>query len=194
MSELKFILTGTPGAGKTTAIAAISDFPPISTDMFATDELSDIKETTTVAMDFGQFSLDDGEIIHLYGTPGQERFRHMWEILVNGGLGLIILIDNSRRDPLADLKIYLDNFRDFIHKTGAVIGITRNDVKQGATLDQFMDLLAAENMVLPVMEVDARSRDDVVMMLDILMSIVEVSSINQTELNHDSTLERDYFI
>lgn len=125
MAQLKFIFTGTPGAGKTTAISAISDFPPVSTDAFATDELSDIKEQTTVAMDFGELTLESGERIGLYGTPGQDRFRHMWEILIRGGLGLIILIDNSRPDPLFDLKIYLDNFRQFILETGAVIGITR---------------------------------------------------------------------
>ena len=118
MAELKFIFTGTPGAGKTTAIASISDFPPVSTDMLTTDELSDVKAGTTVAMDFGEFTLASGERVFLYGTPGQERFRHMWEILIKGGLGLIILVDNTRPNPTADLRMYLENFAEFIRQTG----------------------------------------------------------------------------
>ncbi len=130
MKQIKFIFTGPPGAGKTTAIAAISEFPPVSTDVLSTDDLAKTKEKTTVAMDFGQITLDNGLKIGLYGTPGQERFRFMWEILVQGGLGLIVLIDNRRPDPLKDLEIYLDNFSEFIDKTDAVIGITCSDVKE----------------------------------------------------------------
>lgn len=70
----KIIFTGPMGAGKTTAIAAISEIPPISTEVRCTDEAQALKETTTVAMDYGYFTLEDSSRIHLYGTPGQERF------------------------------------------------------------------------------------------------------------------------
>lgn len=180
MPQLKFIFTGTPGAGKTTAIAAISDFPPVSTDASVTDELIEVKEGTTVAMDFGELTLDSGERIGLYGTPGQERFRHMWEILINGGLGLIILVDNSRPDPIADLKIYLDNFKQFILDTGAVIGITRSDLNPKIGLQNYQDFLEKEGWVLPIFEADARSKDDVLLLLDMLMATVEMNnSMNQ---------------
>lgn len=180
MPQLKFIFTGTPGAGKTTAIAAISDFPPVSTDASVTDELIEVKEGTTVAMDFGELTLDSGERIALYGTPGQERFRHMWEILINGGLGLIILVDNSRPDPIADLKIYLDNFKQFILDTGAVIGITRSDLNPKIGLQNYQDFLEKEGWVLPIFEADARSKDDVLLLLDMLMATVEMNnSMNQ---------------
>ena len=180
MPQLKFIFTGTPGAGKTTAIAAISDFPPVSTDAFVTDELIEVKEGTTVAMDFGELTLDSGERIGLYGTPGQERFRHMWEILINGGLGLIILVDNSRPDPIADLRMYLDNFKQFILDTGAVIGITRSDLNPKIGLQNYQDFLEKEGWVLPIFEADARSKDDVLLLLDMLMATVEMNnSMNQ---------------
>lgn len=180
MPQLKFIFTGTPGAGKTTAIAAISDFPPVSTDASVTDELIEVKEGTTVAMDFGELTLDSGERIALYGTPGQKRFRHMWEILINGGLGLIILVDNSRPDPIADLKIYLDNFKQFILDTGAVIGITRSDLNPKIGLQNYQDFLEKEGWVLPIFEADARSKDDVLLLLDMLMATVEMNnSMNQ---------------
>lgn len=175
MSELKFIFTGTPGAGKTTAIAAISDRPPVSTDMLTTDELNDVKEHTTVAMDFGEFTLENGERVFLYGTPGQERFRHMWEILINGGLGLIVLVDNTRPDPCKDMEMYLENFRAFIEKTGAVIAVTRSDLSPEPEIDAFQDTLTHMGLVLPIMHADPRNKEDVLMLLDMLMSIVELN-------------------
>lgn len=180
MTPLKFIFTGTPGAGKTTAIAAISDFPPISTDAFATDDLQDVKEQTTVAMDFGELTLESGERIGLYGTPGQERFKYMWEILIKGGLGLIILVDNSRPHPTDDLKIYLDNFRQFILETGAVIGVTRADLNAQTTVADYQDVLEQEGFILPILEIDARLKEDVLLLLDMLMATVEM---NQPSMN-----------
>lgn len=184
MSEYKFIFTGTPGAGKTTAIAAISDTPPVSTDMDSTDELRAVKDKTTVAMDFGELTLEGGEKVFLYGTPGQERFRHMWEILIRGGLGLILLIDNSRPDPLDDLAMYLGNFREFIQSTGAVIAITRSDIKDVPDIGGYQEVLSELGMVLPIIHADPRQREDVLMLLDMLISIVE---LNQPEFDvHES--------
>ena len=185
MAQLKFIFTGTPSAGKTTAITAVSDFPPVKTDMFSTDELSDVKEETTVAMDFGELTLSNGEKIDLYGTPGQERFRHMWEILTNGGLGLIILIDNSRPNPLDDLKIYLDNFRQFILSTGAVIGITRSDIANDTTVEDYQKVLEREGFILPILEADARSKSDVLMLLDMLMATVEMNNMDNQDIYNE---------
>ena len=99
MSNYKIIFTGPVGAGKSTAIAALSDVPPVTTDEQASDMTKDLKPTTTVAMDYGVMKLDGDERIHLYGTPGQERFNFMWDILSEGGLGLVMLLDNTRTDP-----------------------------------------------------------------------------------------------
>ena len=82
----KIIFSGTVGAGKSTAIAALSDIPPVATEAVATDETSQLKKTTTVAMDYGVLNLPDGEKVMLYGTPGQERFSFMWDILSEGGI------------------------------------------------------------------------------------------------------------
>lgn len=70
----KIIFSGTVGAGKSTAINALSDILPVSTEALASDEIAGIKKTTTVAMDYGVLNLPDGEKVMLYGTPGQERF------------------------------------------------------------------------------------------------------------------------
>ncbi|MBK7540437.1 MAG: ATP/GTP-binding protein [Candidatus Competibacteraceae bacterium] len=175
MKQIKFIFTGPPGAGKTTAIASISEFPPVSTDVFSTDGLSAVKEKTTVAMDFGQITLDNGQKIGLYGTPGQQRFKFMWDILVQGGLGLIVLVDNRRPNPLKDLGIYLDNFADFIKKTDAVIGVTCSDIKDTPSLDDYQNFLQERGQIYPIFAVDARNKDDVIFLLNALLTCLETT-------------------
>ena len=173
MAQPKFIFTGTPGVGKTTAIEAISEVPLIKTEVPTTDALAARKATTTVAMDYGEFSLDDGQKIRLYGTPGQKRFEFMWRILIDGGLGLIILVDNSRDDPLADLSTYLEDFGDYIDQTAAVVGITRLGDHPAPTLDEYVELMAQKGQIHPVFEVDIRQTDDVLLLIDALLSCLE---------------------
>ena len=173
--QIKFIFTGPPNAGKSTAIAAISEFPPVATDVFATDSLASVKEKTTVAMDFGQITLEGGQKIGLYGTPGQHRFKFMWEILIQGGLGLIILLDNKRPDPLGDLGIYLDNFAEFIEQTDAVIGVTSMDVQATPTLDEYFEFLHKRGQIFPLFSIDARKKDDVLFLLNALLTCLELS-------------------
>ena len=88
-TDHKIIFTGPVGAGKTTAIASISDIEPIRTDEHASDMTQKRKSNTTVAMDYGMIRLGPKEKVHLYGTPGQERFDFMWDILTKGGIGLV---------------------------------------------------------------------------------------------------------
>lgn len=169
----KIIFTGPMGAGKTTAIGAISEVPPISTEVRCSDEGKLRKETTTVAMDYGYFTLEDGSRIHLYGSPGQERFDFMWNILTKGGIGLVLLIDNARPDPLADLVLYLDAFKDFIEQTGAVIGITRLDVSNRVMLSDYTDKLLERGQIFPTFEVDVRISNDVKILIHALLATLQ---------------------
>lgn len=173
MPEIKLIFTGPPGAGKTTAIGAVSEIPPVSTDVDATDDLLSIKEHTTAALDFGEITLDDGTKLRLYGTPGQRRFAHMWQILTQGGLGLIILLDNRRPSPLQDLDIYLDNFAHFIDQTSAVIGVNHAEDPDGLSIDEFYAHLERRGVVHPVLSVDVREATDVLMLLNVLLTNLE---------------------
>ena len=125
-------------------------------------------------MDFGQITLDNGQKIGLYGTPGQKRFQFMWEILIRGGLGLIILVDNRRSDPLKDLSIYLDNFSEFIAKTDAVIGVTGSDIKDSPTLDEYQDFLQSRGQFYPIFPVDARQKEDIILLLNALLTCLEI--------------------
>lgn len=172
----KLIFTGPVGVGKTTAIACISDIPPVSTDVQATDETRLKKERTTVAMDYGLMMLDDGHYIHLYGTPGQERFAFMWDILVENGIGLVLLIDATSDDPVHDLDTYLDHFAGFIGQTAAVVGITRSDLVAREVVLDIQHRLKQRNQRLPLFEVDARAPQDVKVLLHALLAELAYAS------------------
>jgi len=160
------------GAGKTTAIRAISDIEPIVTDV-ANHDASVAKERTTVGLDYGMLSLDNGDRIRLFGTPGQARFDFLWQILVNKALGLVILTDNSRPDPLADLRMFLDGFAQQLESVPCVIGVGRLDTHPQPTLEDYADVLEARGQVVPVLGVDVRQRADVVLLIDTLLGQIE---------------------
>ncbi len=161
IEESKIIFTGPVGVGKTTAIASISDDPPITTDAQASDMTLVRKGHTTVAMDYGVIRLDDVTKVHLYGTPGQERFDFMWDILSMGGMGLILMLDNQRHAPLQDMDFFLDAFKDLLEVAPVVVGVTKMDMEGGLSLSDYQNHLLKKNMNIPVFEVDARQPADV---------------------------------
>jgi uncharacterized protein len=169
MSQYKIIFTGPVGAGKTTAIHSISDVPPIKTDASASDMTKSRKAATTVAMDYGVMNLEDGEKIHLYGTPGQERFDFMWDILVTGGIGLILLLDNTRADPFKDMRFFLDVFKKFIDETHVAIGITQMDRSNKPTIADYHAQLQISDLKPPIFAVDARAKSDVSLLVQALL-------------------------
>lgn len=169
MHNHKVIFTGPVGAGKTTAITSISDVPILSTDEAASDMAKHRKPATTVAMDYGVLNLGGGERVHLYGTPGQERFNFMWDILTEGGIGLVLLIDNARPAPLQDMQFFIDQFKPFIDQTHVAIGVTRTDLSDELTIDDYHFQLNDMNRKMPIFQVDARSRHDVSLLVEALL-------------------------
>lgn len=169
MAQHKIIFAGPVGAGKTTAISSLSDIPIISTDESASDMTTGRKPNTTVAMDYGLMKLDGRDRVHLYGTPGQERFDFMWDILTEGGLGLVLLLDNTRVNPFKDMSFYVGAFREFIDRTRLVIGVTRMDEQRDPDLDRYNTHLKSLGLKAPIFEVDARSREDVAVLVQALL-------------------------
>ncbi len=172
-TDHKIIFTGPVGAGKTTAIVSISDIEAIRTDESASDMTQRRKSSTTVAMDYGMIRLGPKEKVHLYGTPGQERFDFMWDILTKGGIGLILLLDNTRPSPFEDMRFYVKAFRPFIDNTRLVIGVTQMDNKPTPTIDEYVRQMKELDLCAPVFEVDARKREDVSMMVKALLLSLE---------------------
>lgn len=171
MGNLKIVFAGPTGAGKTTAVTAVSDVPVVTTDETATDMTQALKPKTTVALDFGITTLGGFEPIHIYGAPGQERFSFMWDILTEGGSGLIVLADNSRSNPIKDLLFYLDTFKHYITDTKLAIGITRSDISpNGPSIADYRKAITNIGFAPPIMYVDARSKQDVTLLVKALMS------------------------
>jgi signal recognition particle receptor subunit beta len=175
MPELKIVFTGTMGAGKTTAIGALSDTPPVTTDVRNSDA-SLAKATTTVGLDLGEVVLDTGERVRLFGTPGQVRFDFLWRILVRNAIGLVILTDNTRPDPLQDLAAYLDGFATELRTLPCVIGVGRSELQASPSADDYAEFVAARGLLLPVLQVDVRRRADVLLLVDTVLAQVDVES------------------
>ncbi|RZL64912.1 MAG: GTP-binding protein [Variovorax sp.] len=176
MNEYKLLLTGTTGAGKTTAIAAISEITPVRTEV-KNNDASFAKATTTVGLDYGELTLDNGDKLRLYGTPGQPRFSFMWRILSQGALGLVVLIDNSRPDPLADLAVYLEGFRGLIDEAACVIGVGRMETHPQPGLDAYAEALQAAGVLCPLLPVDVREQREVLVLMDLLLTQFESKAV-----------------
>jgi len=179
----KIIFTGPVGAGKTSAIKAISDVPVVSTEQRATDSVKLKKSTTTVALDFGMLKLENGEKIHLYGTPGQQRFDFMWEVLVQNAIGIVILVDNANDDPLADLRFFLKSFGKFVNKSAVVVGITRTDLGGGFRLSNYHKTLREFDINPPIFEVDGRKQNEISLLLQALLFSVDQSIEEKSALD-----------
>jgi signal recognition particle receptor subunit beta len=169
----KIIFTGPVGSGKTTAIATISDIPPVLTDSQLSKNNLNQSNHTTVAMDYGILNLDQGTKVHLYGTPGLERFDFMWEILTENAIGLILLLDNTRPDTLKDMVFFLDAFSEFLKTVPLVIGVTKMDVQGKPFIDTYQQNLLEKSIKVPVFEVDVRRKSDVKSLLMALLFSID---------------------
>ncbi|NLI40019.1 MAG: GTP-binding protein [Caldisericales bacterium] len=108
MTKLKILVTGPFSSGKTTFINALSDIITVQTEEKVWGEDAKIKQTTTVGLDFGRIQVDDDVQIYLFGTPGQDRFDFIWEDMVKGSHGVIILLDRSDWRSVMQTKKFVD--------------------------------------------------------------------------------------
>lgn len=171
--ELKIVFTGPMGAGKTTAISVVSDCPPVRTEVGDNDQEGLAKTSTTVALDLGQLRLDNGTVVRLYGTPGQVRSSLMWEDLGRGAIGFILLLDGSSPDMCAQARTYAEVFRRVAPDQPLLVGIGRTSSHDDRALDAVTAVLAEMGCIAPVLSVDVRRRDDVLLIIDILLAMLE---------------------
>lgn len=121
------VITGAVNSGKTQFIRTISEIDVVSTERKTTDDYSKIKNETTVAMDFGRITIAKDLVLHLFGTPGQRRFDFMWEILSEGTLGLIVLVDSTRPETFRETLRIIDFFTSFRESPYVIVANKQDD-------------------------------------------------------------------
>jgi len=169
---VKIVVTGPFAAGKTTLIRTISEITVLSTERGITDETRARKNETTVAMDFGRITIDRDLVLYLFGTPGQERFDFMWEILGEGMLGYVLLVDASRPETLDEAASILAAFRRMAH-VPFVVALNRAADLDPRAEDRVRDALALAPGT-PVVPCDATDKDSVKsVLLALLYSVLD---------------------
>lgn len=127
MQTVKMVVTGPFNSGKTEFIQSVSEIDVVSTErkISSLGERS-VKEITTVAMDFGRITVDDELVLYLFGTPGQKRFDFMWEILSEGMLGFVVIVDSTRPETFREARSILETFRAYA-PTPYVVAANKQD-------------------------------------------------------------------
>ena len=166
------VITGPFAAGKTTLIRTISEITVLSTERGISDHTRSRKNETTVAMDFGRITIDRELVLYLFGTPGQERFDFMWEILGEGMLGYVLLLDANRPDSLSEAVGILDAFRRMA-RVPFVVALNRTtgvDEVEEARIRQTLGIDAT----VPLVPCDATDKESVkAVLLALLYSVLD---------------------
>ena len=175
MQTVKMVITGPFSAGKTEFIRTISEIDVVSTERRISLDAERIKDQTTVAMDFGRITVDDDLVLYLFGTPGQKRFDFMWEILSEGMLGFIVIVDSSRPETFREARGILDTFR------GYVIAANQQDHEDAWAPDDLRIALkiGKDVRVLPCVANDKELVKSV--LLELLYSILETMDLGASD-------------
>lgn len=176
MIEYKIVILGSMGAGKSTLVRTVAQGQVVDTDVGSTDATSD-KLATTVAMDYADVALPNGDRMRLFGSPGQARFSFIWPILLEGAAGAVVLLDASTDDPSAELDRYLDVLGEHAAAVPVTIGLTKLDLVSDATLHLLTAHVAARGQWVPLVALDAREGDQILMLMDILMTQIETAEL-----------------
>jgi small GTP-binding protein len=171
MQTVKMVVTGPFNAGKTEFIRSVSEIDVVSTERRISSASERVKETTTVAMDFGRITVDEDLVLYLFGTPGQKRFDFMWEILSEGMLGFVVMVDSTRPETFREARSILETFRAYA-PTPYVVTANKQDKSDAWELEDMRIALRLSPSVklLPCVAVD---RDMVkTVLLELLYSIL----------------------
>lgn len=172
MQAAKMVITGPFSSGKTQFIGAISEIDVVSTERKISSPAEQIKDTTTVAMDFGRITVGDDLVLYLFGTPGQRRFDFMWDILSQGMLGFVVMVDSTKPETFREAKRILETFEGYAN-TPYVVAANKQDMEDAWEPEDLRIILRLppEVKILPCVATDKESVKNV--LLELLYSILE---------------------
>lgn len=173
MKQIKIVVAGSYGAGKTCFINTASEIETVSTEVDLKDQ-SGIKKTTTVAMDYGRLTLNDSTQLNLFGTPGQEYFDFMWETLARGMKGMVFVVDSSDVDSLGSARDMLHSFDSSIP---LVIAANKQNYPDPVSIDDIRQHLQVKNNI-PVIPCAAIEKESVLAVLDILTDSIDMELLS----------------
>ncbi len=173
MQVVKIVVTGPFSAGKTQFIQCISEIDVVATEKRISRAEERIKDHTTVAMDFGRITVAEDLVLYLFGTPGQRRFDFMWEILAEGMLGFVVLLDSVRPETFREARSILDTFRSYA-SVPYIVATNKQDLEDAWTPEDLRIALRIppEIKVVPCVATDRESVQQV--LLELLFSVLEL--------------------
>lgn len=171
MQTVKMVVTGPFNAGKTEYIQTVSEIDVVSTEKKISSEAEKVKSATTVAMDFGRITVDDDLVLYLFGTPGQKRFDFMWEILSEGMLGFIVMVDSTRPETFREARSILETFRAYA-PTPYIVAANKQDLEDAWEVDDMRIALRLDPAIklLPTVSIDKESVKNT--LLELLQTII----------------------
>ena len=172
MQTVKMVVTGPFNAGKTEFIRSVSEIDVVSTERkLSTIQEKMAKDATTVAMDFGRITVDEDLVLYLFGTPGQRRFDFMWEILSEGMLGFVVMVDSTRPETYREARSILETFHAYA-PTPYVVAANKQDLEDAWEVEDMRHALRLDPKVklIPCVATD---RDSVkAILLELLYGIL----------------------
>src|SRR5512137_1622567 len=172
MQTVKMVVTGPFNAGKTEFIRSVSEIDVVSTERKISSDAERVKDSTTVAMDFGRITVDNDLVLYLFGTPGQRRFDFMWEILSEGMLGFIVMVDSTRPETFREARSILETFHAYA-PTPYVLAANKQDHKDAWELEDMRHVLRLDpkTKLLPCVATDRETVKSV--LLELLYGILK---------------------
>ena len=179
MQTVKMVVTGPFSSGKTEFIQTVSEIDVVNTERKISSAAEKIKQTTTVAMDFGRITVDTDLVLYLFGTPGQKRFDFMWEILSEGMLGFVVMVDSTRPETFREARSILETFRAYA-PTPYVVTANKQDLEDAWSLDDMRIALRLDPKIkfLPCVAFEKESVKNILLQL-LFRILLEVEAENK---------------
>lgn len=166
----KLVFAGPVGAGKSTAILSVSSIPPITTEQPLSGGPMGDKTTTTVALDYSYLDLD-GDVLHLYGMPGQEQLSFMREIILQGAYGVMLLLDASQQNISNIAAHWLGTILDLNPTIKIVIAVTKSEHCANFSINALRNTVKQHISSAPIIAIDPREKADVMQALRMLIAL-----------------------